>query len=51
MKNVLKWFMLNSLKGNPRKFQFMIVGDTTCYKRISKINSTYVQPSDDATLF
>ena len=50
MKNVLKWFMLNSLKANPRKFQFMILGDKTCYKHILKINSTCVQSSDDAIL-
>ena len=50
MKNVLKWFMLNSSKANPGKFQFMIFGDNTCYKRILKINSTCVQSSDDVTL-
>ena len=42
MKNVLKWFMLNSLKANPGKFQFMVLGDKTCYKHILKINSTCV---------
>ena len=26
--------MLNSLKANPGKFQFMILGDKTCYKHI-----------------
>ena len=50
MKNILKWFMLNSLKANPGKFQFMILGDKTCYKYILKINSTFVQSSDDLTL-
>ena len=50
MKNVLKWFMLNSLKANSGKFQFMILGDKTCYKHILKINSTCVQSSDDVTL-
>ena len=49
MKNVLKWFMLNSLKANPGKFQFMILGDKTCYKHILKIDSTCVQSSDDVT--
>ena len=49
MKNVLKWFMLNSLKANPGKFQFMILGDKTCYKHILKINSTCVQSRDDVT--
>ena len=38
MKNILKWFRLNSLKANPEKFQFVILGDRTCYKHIIKIN-------------
>ena len=50
MKNVLKWFMLNSLKTNPGKFQLMILGDKTCYKHILKLNSICVQSNDDATL-
>ena len=50
MKNILKWFRLNSLKANQGKFQFMILGDKTCYKHLLKINSTCVQPSDDVTL-
>ena len=32
MKSILKWFRLNSLKANPGNFQFMILGDKTCYK-------------------
>ena len=47
IKNILKWFRLNSLKANPGKFQFMIVGDKTCYEHILKINLTFVQSSDD----
>ena len=50
MKNLLKWFMLNYLKANLGKFQFMIPGNKTCYKRILRINSTCVESSDDATL-
>ena len=50
MKNVLKWFMLNSLKANLGKFQFMILDDKTCYKHILKINSISIQSSDDVTL-
>ena len=42
--------MLNSLKANPGKFQFMILGDKTCYKHMLKINSTCVRSSDDVTL-
>ena len=50
MKNILKWFRLNSLKANPGKFEFMIVGEKTCYKHILKIDSTCVQSSDNLTL-
>ena len=50
MKNVLKWFMLNSLTANLGKFQFMILDDKTCYNHILKINSTCVQSSNDITL-
>ena len=50
MKNILKWFRLNSLKANPGKFQFMILGDETCYKHTLKINLTRVHSSDDVTL-
>ena len=50
MKNLVKWFMLNSLKAKLGKFQFLIFGDKTCYKHISKFDSTWVQSSDDVTL-
>ena len=50
MKNILKWFRLNSVKANPEKFQCMILGDKTCYKHILTINLTSVQSSDDITL-
>ena len=46
MKNILKWFRLNSLKANPGKFQFMILGDKSLYKHIIKINLTCFQSSD-----
>ena len=46
MKNILKWFRLNCLKANPGKFQFMILGDKTCYKHIFQ---TCVQSGDDVT--
>ena len=36
MKNILKWFSLNSLKANPGKFQFMILDDETYYEHILK---------------
>ena len=46
MKNILKWFRLNSLKANPGKLQFMVLGDKTCYKHILKINSICFKSSD-----
>ena len=45
MKNILKRFMLNSLKANPGKLQFMILGDKTYYEHVLKINLTCVQSS------
>ena len=51
MKNILKWFRLNSLNANPGKFQFIILGDKTCYEHILKINLTCVQSSDGVTLW
>ena len=50
MKNILKWFRLNSFKANCGKFQFMVLGDKTCYKHILKINLICVQSSDGVTL-
>ena len=50
MKNILKRFRLDSLKANPGKFQFMILGNKTCYKHILKINLTCVQSSADINL-
>ena len=46
----LKQSRLNSLTAKPGKFQFMIIGDKTCYKHILKIDSTCVQSSDNLTL-
>ena len=51
MKNILKWFRLNSLNANPGKFQFIILGDKTCYEHILKISLTCVQSSDGVTLW
>ena len=28
MENVYEWFVYNSMKGNPNKFQFIILGNT-----------------------
>ena len=37
-KSILNWFRLNSLKANPGKFQFMILGDKSHHKHVLKIN-------------
>ena len=49
-KSILNWFRLNSLKANPGKFQFMILGDRSHHKHILKINSIKVEASDDVLL-
>ena len=46
-KSILNWFRLNSLKANPGKFQFMILGDKSHHKHILKINSIKVEANDD----
>ena len=49
-EKTLKWFRLKYLKANPGKFQYMILGNKTCFKHILKINSACGQSSDDVTL-
>ena len=41
---------LNSVKFNLEKFQFMILGDKSCYEHILKINLTCAQSGDDLAL-
>ena len=50
MKNILRWFRLNSLNANPEKFQFKILIDENCYKHILKTNLICVQSSEDVIL-
>ena len=49
-KSILNWFRLNSLKANPGKFKFMILGDKSHHKHELKINSIKVEASDDVLL-
>ena len=49
-KSILNLFRLNSLKTNPGKFQFMILGDKSHHKHILKMNSIKVEASDDVLL-
>ena len=49
-KGILYWLKLNSLKANPGKFQFRILGDKSYHKHTLKINSIKVEASDDVLL-
>ena len=45
-KTILKWFRINSLKANPGKFQFMILGKKQCNKMKLIINSIVINESN-----
>ena len=45
MINVLKWFKVNSMKANPKKFQFMILGKSTRQTIILTINNIKIRES------
>ena len=49
-KSILNWFRLNSLKANPGKFTFMILGYKSHHKHVLKINSIKVEASDNFLL-
>ena len=49
-KSILNWFRLNSLKANPGKLKFMILGDKSHHKHILKINSIRAECNDDVLL-
>ena len=50
MANILNWFRYNSVKTNPDKFQFMILGlsDDECF--ILKINATEIRNTTEVEL-
>ena len=50
MKTVLKWFRINSLKANPGKFQFMILGKKQCNEVKLIINSIVINESNAVEL-
>ena len=37
MQNILQWFKVNSMKTNPKKFQFMILGKSNTQSIITNI--------------
>ena len=51
MTNILNWFRYNSMKANPDKFQFMILGpsDDKCF--ILKINAIEIRNTSEVKLF
>ena len=45
MQNILKWFKVNSMKPNPKKNQFMILGKSTRQSIILNINNIKLRES------
>ena len=50
MQNMLKWFKVNSMKPNPKKFQFMILGKSTRQSIILNINNVKIRESSSVVL-
>ena len=50
MQNILKWFKVNSMKSNPKKFQFMILGKSTRQSIILYINNIKIRESSSVVL-
>ena len=50
MINASKWFKVNSMKVNPKKFQFMIVGKGTGQTVILNINNIKIRESQNVEL-
>ena len=47
MRNLLYWFKINSLKANPGRFRFMILGKNKRLKYSLKIGSITIKESDE----
>ena len=50
MQNILKWFKVNSMKPNPKKFQFMVLGKSTRQSIILNINIIKIRESSSVVL-
>ena len=50
MQNILKWFKVNSMKSNPKKFQFMILGKSTRQSIILYFNNIKIRESSSVVL-
>ena len=50
MQNILKWFKVNSMKPNPKKFQFMVLGKSTRQSITLNINIIKIRESSSVVL-
>ena len=50
MQSILKWFKANSMKPNPKKFQFMILEKSTRQSVILNINNVKIRESSSVVL-
>ena len=50
MQNLLKWFKVNLMKSNPKKFQFMILGKSTRQSIILNINNIKINEFSSVVL-
>ena len=50
IQSILKWFKVNSMKPNPKKFQFMVLGKSTRQSIILNINNIKIRESSSVTL-
>ena len=50
LSNVLAWFNANSLKANPRKFQFMVLGTKEADSFVLNLGNNKIESSTEVTL-
>ena len=50
MQIILKWFKVNSVKPNPKKFQFMMLEEITRQSIILNINNIKIRKSSNIVL-
>ena len=50
MQNILKWFKVNTMKPNPKKFQFMVFGKSTRQSIMLNIDNIKIRQSSSVTL-
>ena len=50
MQNILKWFKVNAMKPNPKKFQFMVLGKSNRQSIMLNINNIKIRESLSVTL-